>query len=142
MKKQKEEEKKKTAKVVKAEKEKKIVKKESKKKPVNKEENKKALKKMTEISKNKKEKAPKKPRIYKEPNVSETETTINVLYWKDIVSVYTNNVDLQKKLRKVLGKPTIEDMRGRSIVASRWDIPMKEKTKLSQMILKANLFEL
>lgn len=133
MKKQKEEEKKKVVKTSKT---------ETKRKSANKEENKKTLKKMAEISKSKKEKIPKKPRIYKEPNVSETETTINVLYWKEIISVYTNNVNLQKKLRKVLGKPTIEDMRGRSIVASRWDIPMKEKTKLSQMILKANLFEL
>ena len=133
MKKQKEEEKKKSTKISKT---------ESQKKTVNKEENKKALKKMAEISKSKKEKNPKKPRIYKEPNVSEAETTVNVLYWKEVVSVYTNNVTLQKKLRKVLGKPTIEDMRGRSIVASRWDIPMKEKAKLSQMILKANLFEL
>jgi len=85
---------------------------------------------------------PKKQRIYKEPNKSETETTVNVLYWKEIVSIYTNNVVLQKQLRKVLGKPTKEDMRGRSIVATRWDVPMSEKNKLSQMILKANLFEL
>ena len=100
----------------------------------------KTLKSMREISKKKQE--PRKTRIYKEPNKNETETTVNVLYWKEIISIYTNNVNLQKKLRKVLGKPTIEDIRGRSIVASRWDIPMKEKTKLSQMILKVNLFEL
>ena len=105
-----------------------------------------ALKSIKEIrkpkKKDKKTLEPKKSRIYKEPNKSETETTINVLYWKEIVSIYTNNVDLQKKLRKVLGKATIEDRRGRSIVASRWDVPMADKAKISQMILKANLFEL
>ena len=97
---------------------------------------------MKKIVEEKKIKEPKKPRIYKEPNISETETTINILYWKNVVSIFTNNVSLQKKLRKVLGKPTKEDMRGRSIVSSRWDIPIDDKTKLSQMILKANLFEL
>lgn len=105
-----------------------------------------ALKALKEIRKStektKKKIEPKKPRIYKEPNKSEMETTINILYHKELISIYTNNVDLQKKLRKVLGKATIEDTRGRSIVAGRWDIPMKEKNKLSQMILKANLFEL
>ena len=58
------------------------------------------------------------------------------------MSIYTNKVELQKKLRKVLGTPTKEDMRGRSIVGTRWDIPMTEKNKLSQMILKVNLFEI
>ena len=109
---------------------------------VEKRENRKALKSMEEIAKSEKSNESKKSRIYKEPNVSEAETTINVLYWKNIVSIYTNNVDLQKKLRKVLGKATVEDKRGRSIVASRWDVPMKDKTKLSKVILKANLFEL
>jgi hypothetical protein len=98
-----------------------------------------ALKTMKQIIP--KQSEPKKPRIYKEPNKSETETTVNVLYWEGIVSIYTNKVDLQKQLRKVLGSPSKEDMRGRSIVGTRWDIPLTEKNKLSQMILKANLFE-
>ena len=29
-------------------------------------------------------------KIYKEPNKSETETTINVLYAEKIISIYTN----------------------------------------------------
>ena len=36
-------------------------------------------------------------KIYKEPNKSETETTINVLYSENILSICTNKVDLQKK---------------------------------------------
>lgn len=94
------------------------------------------------ITKEEKKKELKKTRIYKEPNKSETETTINVLYSRNIISIYTNKVDLQKQLRKALGKPTKEDMRGRSIVGTRWDISIKEKQKISQMILKANIFEL
>ena len=81
-------------------------------------------------------------KIYKEVNKSESETTINVLYSEKILSIYTNKVDLQKQLCKVLGEPTKEHIRGRSIIASSWDIPLSEKSKISKMILKANIFEL
>ena len=81
-------------------------------------------------------------RVYKEVNKSETETTINVLYDEQIISVYTNKIELQKQLFKVLGKPTEEYIKGRSIIGTRWDIPFTEKRKISQMMLKANIFEL
>lgn len=81
-------------------------------------------------------------KIYKEINKTETETTINVLYKENTLSVYTNKVDLQKQLCKVLGEPTQEYIKGRSIIASRWDISLNEKSKISQMMLKANIFEL
>ena len=81
-------------------------------------------------------------KIYKEPNKIETETTINVLYNEKMISLYTNKVDLQRQLCKTLGKPKKEYVVGRSIVGSRWEIPFSEKSKISQMILKANIFEL
>lgn len=81
-------------------------------------------------------------KIYKKINKSETETTINVLYNEKMLSVYTNKVELQKQLCKTLGKPTQEYIKGRSIIASRWDVPLSEKSKISQMMLKANIFEL
>ena len=81
-------------------------------------------------------------RTYKEINKEETETTINVLYNEKIISVYTNKIELQKQLKKVLGKPKREDIKGNSIIGSCWEIPFSEKTKISQMMLKANIFEL
>lgn len=81
-------------------------------------------------------------KIYKEPNKSETETTINVLYSENIFSIYTNKVALQRELCKTLGKPSKEYIKGRSIIGSRWDISLSEKTKISQMMLKADIFEL
>lgn len=81
-------------------------------------------------------------KIYKEPNKSETETTINILYGENILSVYTNKVDLQKQLCKTLGSPTKEYIKGRSIVGSRWDVSLNEKSKISQMMLKADIFSL
>lgn len=79
---------------------------------------------------------------YKELNKGETETTINVLYSENILSIYTNKVNLQKQLCKTLGEPTQEYIKGRSIVASRWDVSLDQKSKISNMILKANIFEL
>ena len=81
-------------------------------------------------------------KTYKEPNKSEMETTINVLYKEKIISLYTNKVDLQKQLRKAVGSPKKEYIIGRSVVGSMWEIPFCEKKKISQMILKANIFEL
>lgn len=81
-------------------------------------------------------------KIYKELNKSETETTINVLYKENMLSIYTTKVDLQKQLNKVLGEPTIESKKGRSIIGSRWDVSLNEKSKIRLIMLKANIFEL
>lgn len=81
-------------------------------------------------------------KIYKEPIKSEMETTINVLYGESKLSIYTNKVNLQKKLNKLIGEPTKEYKIKRSIVGSSWDIPLKEKDKITKMILKANIYEL
>lgn len=81
-------------------------------------------------------------KIYKEPLKSETETTINVLYSEKLLSIYTNKVDLQKKLNKILGKPQKEYIKGRSIFGSTWTVCLDDKTKISKIVLKANIFEL
>ena len=65
-----------------------------------------------------------------------------MLYNEQIICLYTNKVDLQKKLHKAVGKPQKEYIIGRSVVGSVWEIPFSEKSKISQMILKANIFEL
>ena len=79
---------------------------------------------------------------YKEPNKLELETTINVLYEENVISIYTNKPDQQKQLCKSIGEPEKEFKKGKSILASRWCIPMSEKSKISKMMLKANIFEL
>lgn len=81
-------------------------------------------------------------KIYKETNKAETETTVNVLYNEKILSVYTNKVDLQKQLNKILGEPTKEYKIKRSISGSCWEIPLADKSRISRMILKANIFEI
>lgn len=84
----------------------------------------------------------KREKIYKEPIKSETETTINVLYGENKLSIYTNKVPLQKQLNKLIGEPTKEYKIKRSIVGSTWEISLDDKTKISRMVLKANIFEL
>lgn len=81
-------------------------------------------------------------KIYKKANISETETTVNVLYGEKILSIYTNKVELQRELNKVLGEPKREYIKGRSIIGSSWEVPLKDKIKISKMVLKANIFEL
>ena len=81
-------------------------------------------------------------KIYKESNKEEIETTINVLYGENKISIYTNKVSLQKELNKILGNPTKEYKIKRSIVGSNWEISLDEKSKISKVILKANIYEL
>lgn len=81
-------------------------------------------------------------KIYKEPMKSEIETTINVLYGENCLSLYTNKVNLQKKLCKIIGQPKKEYIKGRSITGSMWEISLDEKAKISKLILKANIFEI
>ena len=81
-------------------------------------------------------------KIYKEPNKSETETTINVLYNENKLSIYTNKVNLQKQLNKIIGEPTKEYMVKKSIVGSNWDISLDNKILISRLDLKANVFEI
>ena len=79
---------------------------------------------------------------YKEPLKEEIETTINVLYNENKLVIYTNKVQLQKQLNKVIGEPTKELKIKKLISGSRWEISLDEKTKISRMILKANIYEL
>lgn len=83
-----------------------------------------------------------KEKIYKESNKSEIETTINVLYNEQILSIYTNKVGLQKQLNKLLGEPTKEYKIKKSIVGSLWDIPINDKIRIQRLVVKANIFEL
>lgn len=81
-------------------------------------------------------------KIYKQTNKSEIETTINVIYNENILSIYTNKVELQKQLNKLIGAPTQEYKIKRSIVGSKWNISLTDKITISRLVLKANIFEL
>ena len=81
-------------------------------------------------------------KIYKEPIKEEMETTINVLYKENKLILYTNKVNLQKQLNKLIGEPTKELKIKKSISGSIWEVSLDEKTKISKIILKANIYEL
>ncbi len=81
-------------------------------------------------------------KIYKAVNEKETETTINILYFERLLSIYTNQIDLQRQLNKLLGEPKREYKVKRSIVGSVWEIPLEDKSKISKVVLKANIYEL
>ena len=83
-----------------------------------------------------------KEKKYKEPLKSELETTINVLYNENKLVIYTNKVQLQRQLNKLIGEPTKELKIKRSISGSIWEISLDEKSKISKVILKANIYEL
>lgn len=81
-------------------------------------------------------------KIYKEPIKTEEETTINVLYSQNKLSLYTNKVKLQKQLNKMIGEPTREYKIKKSITGSVWEISLMDKTKIQKIIVKANVYEL
>jgi len=83
----------------------------------------------------------KKAKKYQEPINEEMETTINVLYEERIVSIYTNKVQMQKKLNKLIGEPKKEHKRNGKITGSFWDISLDDKAKIGKVILKVDIFE-
>lgn len=81
-------------------------------------------------------------KIYKETLKSEMETTVNVMYGENKLSIYTNKVDLQKQLNKLIGEPIKEYKIKRSISGSLWEMSLNDKTKIQKVIVKANIYEL
>lgn len=81
-------------------------------------------------------------KIYKQPNKSEMETTVNVLYGENIFSIYTNKPELERSLYKILGEPKREYKKGKSILGTCWEVSLNEKSKISKILLRANIFEL
>lgn len=79
-------------------------------------------------------------KIYKEPLKSEEETTINVLYSENMLSIYTNRVKLQRQFNKLLGDATKEYKIKRSIVGNMWEVSLNDKRKIQKIILRANMF--
>lgn len=82
-----------------------------------------------------------KSKKYKEPMKEETETTINVLYDDNILSIYTNKVSLQKKLNKLIGEPKKEHKIKDKITGSFWDISLNDKIIITRLLLKVDIFE-
>ena len=80
-------------------------------------------------------------KIYKEVNKGETETTINVLYSENILSIYTNKVDLERRLYKILGEPKKEYIKGRSVLASLWEIPLDDVSTINKVILRGDIYK-
>jgi len=70
------------------------------------------------------------------------ETTINVLYGENKLSIYTNKPSLQKQLNKLIGNPTKEYKIKRSVVGSTWEISLDDKIKIQRLAIKANVFEI
>ena len=79
-------------------------------------------------------------KIYKEANKCETETTINVLYSENILSIYTNKDEIERRLYKILGEPKKEYIKGRSVLASLWEIPLDDVSKINKVILRADIY--
>ncbi len=71
---------------------------------------------------------------YKEPKLEEMETTINLLYLENILSIYTNNVKLQKRLNKIIGEPRKESTIKGAIVSSVWDISLTDERNKDNII--------
>ena len=82
-------------------------------------------------------------KIYKEANKSEQETTINVIYNENILSIYTNKVDLQKQLNKLIEVLKVRELKPENTIKRELALikvhAPDEKTK-SEIIQYTNIF--
>lgn len=72
--------------------------------------------------------------------IEEQETLINVLYDEQIVSIYTNRIDVIQNLTDKIGKPTKKYVKSKTYWSgASWDICFSELNKL-EGILNKELF--
>ena len=58
------------------------------------------------------------------------------MYGENKLSIYTNKVDLQKQLNKLIGEPIKEYKIKRSISGSLWEMSLNDKTKIQKSYCK------
>ena len=74
---------------------------------------------------------------YFDTPVEEQETTINISYNDEIVQVYTNRIDVIKKLTKTIGKPSKRDKKGKTYwMGATWTIPFKDISLITSILNK------
>ena len=74
---------------------------------------------------------------YFDTPVEEQETTINISYNDEIVQVYTNRIDVIKKLTKTIGKPSKRDKKGKTYcMGATWNIPFKDISLITSILNK------
>lgn len=74
---------------------------------------------------------------YFDTPVEEQETTINISYNDEIVQVYTNRIDVIKKLTKTIGKPNKRDKKGKTYwMGATWNIPFKDISLITSILNK------
>lgn len=74
---------------------------------------------------------------YFDTPVEEQETTINISYNDEIVQVYTNRIDVIKKLTKTIGKPSKRDKKGKTYwMGATWNIPFKDILLIKSILNK------
>lgn len=74
---------------------------------------------------------------YFDTPVEEQETTINISYNDEIVQVYTNRIDVIKKLTKTIGKPSKRDKKGKTyLMGATWNIPFKDISLITSILNK------
>lgn len=74
---------------------------------------------------------------YFDTPVEEQETTINISYNDEIVQVYTNRIDVIKKLTKTIGKPSKRDKKGKTYwMGATWNIPFKDILLITSILNK------
>lgn len=72
--------------------------------------------------------------------IEEQETLINVLYDEQIVSIYTNRIDVIQNLTDKIGKPTKKYVKSKTYWSgASWDVCFSELNKL-EGILNKELF--
>ena len=76
---------------------------------------------------------------YFDTPVEEQETTINISYNDEIVQVYTNRIDVIKKLTKTIGKPSKRDKKGKTYwMGATWNIPFKDISLITSILNKSH----
>ena len=76
---------------------------------------------------------------YYNTDVEEQETIINIDYAGSIVSVYTNQNTIYKRLYEKIGEPTKTFYIKNKISGARWNVPFEDKKTINLILSRPTL---
>ena len=74
--------------------------------------------------------------------IDEQESIINIIYEEQIISIYSNRVEIIENLTKLLGKPDIKYRKSKTYWSgARWNIDFNDNKRLKKVLSKDAFIE-
>lgn len=74
--------------------------------------------------------------------ISEQESIINIIYEEQVISIYSNRIEVIENLTQLLGKPDIKYRKSRTYWSgARWNVDFKDNERIKKVLSKNAFIE-